>query len=152
MTSLDTPQPELPEPPARPNVAIVVIRRTRPEPPGRALEALAGLARTYGVEVLALLPGHSGETQGGSIPLPVRVISVDDDRPEAAWRARAVAETAADIIEFVEEGAVTFMPWDDVLPRRVGLVRLDRSREPDLRERLVRAGVPAPGPDQGGHD
>jgi hypothetical protein len=74
---------------------------------------------------------------------------MDDDRPGAAWRARALAETAADVIEFVDEERVEAVPWDDVIPRRVGLVRQDRGTGPDIRDRLVRLGVAPPGRDHG---
>jgi hypothetical protein len=151
MTSINTSDLGLPEPPARPNVAIVMIRRPGTGPVGKALERLAEVARLYGIEVLALLPARAGEAVTGVPPFSVRVIPIDDDRPGAAWRARALAETAADIIEFVDEEQVDAVPWDDVFPRRVGLVRLDREAEPDLRERLVRLGVAAPERGQDGH-
>lgn len=153
MTSINTSDLDIPEPPARPSVAIVVIRRPGTGPAGRALELMAGIARLYGIEVLALLPTQAGEVApAGAPPFSVRVIPIDDDRPVAAWRARALAETAADIVEFVDEEHVEAIPWDDVFPHRVGLVRLDRGAEPDLRARLIRQGVASP-PDreQDGH-
>ena len=150
MTSIDTSELGLPEPPARPSVASVVIRRPGARPAGKALELLAGVSRLYGIEVLALLPVQADEhAPAGAPPFSLRLIPMDDDRPAAAWRARALAETAADVIEFVDEEHVAAVPWDDVLPRRVGLVRLDRGTGPDLRERLVRLGVPPPDRDRG---
>jgi hypothetical protein len=150
MTGIDTSELGLPEPPARPSAAIVVIRRPGTRPVGQALELLAGVSRLYGIEVLALLPVQVDEhAPGGTLPLSVRRIPVDDQRPAAAWRARALAETAADVIEFVDEEHVAAVPWDDVLPRRVGLVRLDRGTEPDLQERLIRLGVALPDRERG---
>jgi len=152
MTSIYISDKDLPEPPVRPKLALVVIRRPGTRPAEEALELLAEVARVYGIEVLALLPVQAGETPPASaVRFPVRLIAVGDDRPETAWRVHALAETAADIVEFVAEERAAALPWDDVIPRRVGLVGLDRGAEPDLRERLARLEVPEPDRGLSGH-
>lgn len=152
MSDAPTPVPPATDAPNHPDVAVVVVDRQGDHNLAPALESLAAVSRAYGIEVFALLPVRPGESApGGGLPLPVRLIAVDDDRPDAVWRARAMAETAADIVEFVDAGRAGSVTWDDVVPRRMGLVRLDREGGLDLRDRLVRFGVPDPIHGQGGH-
>jgi hypothetical protein len=147
MPTKRTSDPNLAEPSGHPDVAVVVIGRHDTERLPAALDALVGAARAFGVEVLAVATPSAGRPAGtGGMPLPVRLITADDDRPDAAWRARALAETAADVVEFVDARKAAGVPWDDVLPRRLGLVRVDREPLVDVRERLQRAGVVEPGP------
>ncbi len=133
-------------------MAVVVVDRQGDPNAVPALEALAAVSRAYGIEVIALRAVPPGESApSGRLPLPVHLIRVEDDRPDAVWRARAMAETSADIIEYVDAARAGSVSWDDVVPRRLGLVRLDRGGAVDLRDRLVRSGVPEPVRGPSGH-
>jgi hypothetical protein len=144
MTANRTSDPKLVEPHGHPDVAVVVIGRHDAPRLMEALDALVGASRAFGVEVLAVA-GAGRPAGAGGMPLPVRLIAAGDDRPDAAWRARALSETAADVVEFVDARKAAALPWDDVLPRRLGLVRVDREPLIDIRGRLQQAGVPEPG-------
>jgi hypothetical protein len=136
-------------PPVRdhPDAAIVLVARRGGEVLQAAVRGLIVAARTYGVDVLVLLPtslGHS-VTEAG-LAIRVREISVDPAEPEAVWRARALAETAADVVEFVGDEAAAGIAWDDRLPFRLGLLRNDLDRPERLLTALEQAGVPLPHP------
>jgi hypothetical protein len=145
MTANRNSDPRLVEPHGHPDVAVVVIGRHDAARLLEALDALVTASRAFGVEVLAVSAAGDRPAGTGGLPLPVRVIAAEDDRPDAAWRARALSETAADVVEFVDARKAAAVSWDDVLPRRLGLVRVDREPLIDIRGRLQQAGVPEPG-------
>jgi hypothetical protein len=130
-----------------PDVAVVLVPRRGGETLTAAVEALAAAARSFGIEVLLVSPSPAGRAApAGSLSLSVRELSVDSAETEAVWRARSLSETAADIVQFVDDETAASLPWDDILPFRLGVVRHDLSRQEDLRHALERAGVEAPLP------
>lgn len=132
-----------------PDAAVVLVARRGGEVLQAAVRSLAAAARTYGVQVLVLrpIPAEPSATSAG-LGLNVREITVDPAEPEAVWRARALSETAADVVEFVSDEAAIDVSWDDRLPFRLGLLRNDLDRPEDLRAALAAAGIPVapPGP------
>jgi hypothetical protein len=127
-----------------PDVAVVLFPRRGGETLAGAVEALAAAGRSFGIEVLLLSPIAAG--RAASAGLSVRELSVDSAETEAVWRARSLSETAADIVQFVDDETAASLSWDDILPFRLGVVRHDLSRQQDLRDALQRAGVEAPLP------
>jgi hypothetical protein len=127
-------------------VAIVVAPRSGGEALNVAVTALAGVARSFGVEVIVLMPpqmpGAPGPT---SLPLSVRAVLVERNEPESVWRARALTETDADIVEFVDDQTAGTLDWDEVAPRRLNIVGVDTGSSVDVRASLERMGVPDPG-------
>jgi len=112
-----------------------------------AVEALAAAARSFGIEVLLVRPVAAGRAaSAGSLSLSVREVSVDSAETEAVWRARSLSETAADIVQFVDDETAAILPWEDILPFRLGVVRHDLQRQEKLRDALEQAGVEAPLP------
>jgi hypothetical protein len=147
MTDMSTPDPNQPDPPSHPEVAVVVIARQGGEVLTAAVQALAEVTRAFGIEMLALVPSSAGNAPGpGSLSLSVRLIAVDPREDEAVWRARALAETSADILQFVDDGAAALTPWDEQMPLRLGIVRMDVSQPVDVRVALERLAVPEPAP------
>lgn len=133
------------DPPSHPDGAIVVLARRGGETLHTAVEALTASSRAYGAKVIVLIPGPEGAAPETTDPeSPVRVLMADPAATEASWRALALAETDADIVEFVVDGAAALIAWDDVTPRRLGLFRLDSAPLTNLREALDRLGVPEP--------
>jgi hypothetical protein len=133
------------DPPSHPSVAVVVLARRGGEVLNVAAQSLAAVSRTYGMQVLALVPTQSGDGAGpGGLPLNLRVIPVDPGEDPARWRERALAETNADVVEFVEDVAAALVAWDEVAPLRLGLVRMDLVGGVDVRTTLERLGVPEP--------
>jgi nitroreductase len=128
-----------------PSVAVVLIPRVGGDTLTRAAQALAAAARSFGIGALVLIPTRPGsESSVGSLPFSLRELPVDPAETEAVWRTRALSETAADIVHFVDDGTAARLAWDDILPFRLGLLRHDLNRPEHLREALERAGVPAP--------
>jgi hypothetical protein len=139
--------PNPPDPPSHPELAVVVIARRGGEVLAAAVQALTEVSRAFGIEVLALVPSSGGGAPGpGSLSLSVRPIAVDPREDEAMWRARALAETAADILEFVDDRTAALVPWDEQTPFRLGIVRMNVSEPVDVRAALGRFAVPDPGP------
>jgi hypothetical protein len=130
-----------------PDVAVVLFPRRGGETLTGAVEALAAAARSFGIEVLLVNPVAAGRTaSAGSLSLSVREVSVDSAETEAVWRARSLSETAADIVQFVDDETAAILPWEDILPFRLGVVRHDLQRQEKLRDALEQAGVEAPLP------
>lgn len=147
MTDMSTPDPNQPEPPGHPEVAVVVIARRGGEVLTAAVQALAEVTRAFGIEMLALVPSSAGVAPGpGSLSLSVRLIAVDPREDEAVWRARALTETSADILQFVDDRTAALASWDEQMPLRLGIVRMDVSQPVDVRVALERLAVPDPGP------
>ena len=127
-----------------PSVAVVLFPRRGGETLTEAVEALAAASRRFGVAVLVLIPTPAGQAPpAGSMSLSIRDLPVEP-ATEAAGRGRALSETAADIVQFVDDETAATLPWDDILPFRLGLLRCDLGRQEDLRDALQRAGVEAP--------
>ena len=131
-------------PRSHPDVAVVVIARREAEPLASAVQAAAAL-RGFGIEVLALLLVPTGRVfDPGSGGLNLRRIAVDPNADETVWRAQALGETAADVVEFVDDQAAALMPWEDVAPVRLGIVQPAIGTRPALRASLERLAVPEP--------
>ncbi|HXW98017.1 MAG TPA: hypothetical protein VEI47_10580, partial [Gemmatimonadales bacterium] len=142
---MPTNDPDIAEGPARPKVALVIIARRGGEVLTTAVHAVTEVARAFAFEVLALVPAAPGGGPGpGGVSLSVRTISVDPAETEAAWRARALSETAADIVEFVDDATAAVLPWDELAPVRVGLLRMDLDPAGNLGQTLERLGVTRP--------
>jgi len=137
--------PNAPMPRDHPAVAVVLFPRRGGETLTNAVQALAAASRSFGIGVLVLIPTPAGQAPpAGSMSLSIRELPVDPAETEAVWRARALSETAADIVQFVDAETAVSVPWDDILPIRLGVLRHDLSRREDLRDALERAGVDAP--------
>lgn len=147
MTDVSTSVPNPPDPPSHPEVAVVVIARHGGEVLTAAVQALAEVSRAFGIEVVALMPSSAGSAPGpGSLSLSVRLIAVDPREDEAAWRARALTEIGADILQFVDDRTAATVPWDEQTPLRLGIVRMDATEPVDVRAELERLAIPDPGP------
>lgn len=145
MTHSQPIDPGVAEARSRPNVAVVIIAHRDDGGLSPVIQAAGSLLAEFGVEVLALVPAPGEALSGrGGGSLTVRSVAVGPGEGEAVWRARALAETAADIVEFVDDRLVTLIPWDEVAPVRAGLVQLGVGRPVDVRAALERLGVPDP--------
>ncbi len=134
------------EHPAHPEVAIVLIAHQGGLRLTSAVQGLAEVARTFGVHALVMLPADAPEVpRPTSLPLAVQVVEVPADTPESTWRARALAETSADVLVFVDDRRAAAMPWEDLVPYRLGLVRSTVTAAGDLAGTLTRLGVLPPG-------
>ena len=132
------------EPPTHPEGAIVVIARRGGESLNAALEALKGTSRAYGATVLVLTAGPPTAGERRENLARIRFLPIDPYSSEASWRAQALTETDADVVQFVDDATAAEIPWDEVTPLRLGIVRLDTAPVPDLRDALERLGVPEP--------
>jgi hypothetical protein len=133
------------DPPSHPSVAVVIVARRGGEVLNAAAQSLAAVSRTYGLQVLALVPTEPGTSAGpGGLSLNIRVIPVDPHEDPARWRERALADTNADVLEFVDDDAAARVAWDEVAPLRLGLVRMDLVGGMDIQETLRAEGVPEP--------
>jgi hypothetical protein len=145
MTHSTQADPNLPEPHERPTLAVVVIAHRDDGGLSPAIQAAGTTLAEAGIEVLALVPASTDAVSGrGGSSLTVRLVAIGPGEGEAVWRARALAETAADIVEFVDDRTVALVPWDDVAPIRTGLVRLGAGEPVDVRAVLERLAVPDP--------
>jgi hypothetical protein len=152
MADIGAPDLTQPDPPSHAEVAVVVIARCGGEVLSAAVQALAEVSRGFGIEVLALVPSADGTTPGpGSLSLSVRLIAVDPREDEAVWRARAPSETSADILQFVDDRTAAITHWDEQMPLRLGIVRMDVSEAVGVRARLEHLAVPDPGPFSAGN-
>jgi hypothetical protein len=139
----DDPNPSPPR--DRPSVAVVLLPRRGGDTLTDAVQKLAAASRSFGMDVLVLIPTAAEQASpAGSLSLSLRELPVDPSEPEAVWRARALSETAADIVQFVDDETAVGVPWDDVLPIRLGVLRQDLDRQEDLRNALERAAVVSP--------
>ena len=133
------------EHPAHPEVAIVLIARHGGLLFSNAVQGLAEVARSFGVQGLVLLPTNlPNAPRSMSLPFAVRVIEVAGEAPESTWRGQALAETNADVLVFVDDRKAAAMPWEDLVPYRLGLVRANMTSGTDLRRTLERMGVEPP--------
>ncbi|HTS87416.1 MAG TPA: hypothetical protein VMG41_02905 [Gemmatimonadales bacterium] len=131
-----------PDPPSHPAGAVVVLTHGQPVVVTEALDSLLAAARAYGAEVLLLAtPDAGGSPATDASP---RRVALESGTSEAEARARALAETGADVIEFIDLDRAAQVRWDDVMPLRLGLVRLTAAPMTDLRAALERLGVPQP--------
>jgi hypothetical protein len=128
-----------------PSVAIILVARLGGEALAEATRALTAASQSFGVEVLVLVPTPAGQSPpAASHSLNIRELGVAPDAGEAVWRAQAVTETAADVLEFTDDEVAATRLWDDILPFRLGLIRRDFDRQVDLPEALRLAGVAPP--------
>ena len=133
-----------------PSVAVVLYPRRGGEVLSAAVQTLAAASRTFGIGVLVLIPTPAGQpAPAGSLSLSTREFPVDPAETEAVWRARALSETAADVVQFVDDETASSLAWDDILPFRLGLLRHDLNLPEHLQDALERAGVEAPLPGTG---
>lgn len=133
------------EPPRHPDVAVVVVAREGGEVLEAAVRAIAAVGRSYGVEVLVLVPGPAGSVISGDGFAPtVKFIPVDEAERESSWRGKALAETSADVVVYVDDTRAATTPWEESLPQRLGLVRPDSGESAGLHQALLRLGVMAP--------
>ena len=145
MSNGATDDPNASPPRDHPSVAVVLFPRRGGDTLTEAVQRLAAASRSFGIGVLVLIPTPAGQASpAGSLSLSLRELPVDPSEPEAVWRARALSETAADIVQFVDDETAVGVPWDDVLPIRLGVLRHDLDRQEDLRDALERAAVVSP--------
>ena len=124
---------------------MVVVAREGGEILEAAVRAIAAVGRSYGVEVLVLVPGPAGSpiSSDGFAPT-VKFIPVDEAERESSWRGKALAETSADVVVYVDDTRAARTAWEELLPQRLGLVRPDSGESAGLHQALMRLGVMAP--------
>jgi hypothetical protein len=128
-----------------PSLAVVLIARRGGDALARSVQSLTAAARSLGIEVLLLLATAESERAAiGRFGGAIREVVVDPGDPESVWRARALAHTAADVVEFVGDEAAGAIDWLDRLPFRMGILRRDLESQADLRAVLARQGVSTP--------
>lgn len=125
-----------------PSLAVVLIARHGGDALARSVQSLTAAARSLGIEVLLLLPTAESERVAiGRFGNAIREVAVDPSEAESVWRARALAHTAADVVEFVGDDGAGAIDWLDRLPFRMGILRRDLEPQADLRTVLERNGV-----------
>ncbi|HEY7683426.1 MAG TPA: hypothetical protein VH879_12350 [Gemmatimonadales bacterium] len=128
-----------------PEFAVVLIARAATEELNAAVQAATVLAG-YGVEVLLLAPSELASAAAAeSGPANLRWIAIAPDTDVTDCRAQALAETGADVIEFVDARLAPLISWDEVAPVRLGIVEVGWGAPMTaLRASLERLAVPEP--------